>query len=832
LLVLASLLPPIHVQGQGVDETLVDEWIEASYDIVFTSFDTIHVTATFELYEADLDQGTGIPAKTLREKVKSDKQTQTDLEGQLQAGFHDVINSTLGSLDLDNATVMTAGPHLTDVGEDAVNDIYREPLTFSGTAEVRLVPSAIGLPSGSDFNDLVRGTLKMGGKLNLSFELGAKAGHFNHFKFVPPSGMTFMAGQAMTSVQEFPIDARNSTADVRSDRYLVFASPSPASISEKIEASILVDCRSLDELDVAVNVSIHGVASDQISPYFPQTLGLSKISADGIRMAVENGLMTWDNIYEMFIWEEVGKAEDQLSTMLEERVRLNFKWDDSSLKGYDPEDMTGAPVKGVLTGNGTLDTKGLSVDASMAALRSGAKVPFELEIDSGFQWSATLKLPLGTTLEDTGLAATKDNDGRSVFFWSRGYEKVSGHLVSETPQDYKVYGNILTELRIKDADTDIGRVLGNRETTVHFKINVNITIDAFPVEGALASMVPSDVEMEVASADFVRVLLAEGEINQSIVDDAVKELTPEISKMASDAAGTFVDLRMYVEENTLDANTTGPIRIKGSAKASRKKNIDSLNTIQPAQKVIEVGQVFRLQGKEGWAVAYNIEFPEGVEIVNVDHEKTTSSFVQPPTISRDKRSLTEVLWDGETDNVTIYVKPTTGMVAKEAIAQPICFMPIILVIVAIVGGTYWFIRRRKKAKVRGRGRGKKGESIEDFKAIAPSVMGAKGRRRPPVKRTPERPRAPERERPTRSPPSKRPKGARKSVKCPDCGRSFSVDPRFRDIVCPHCGKKGKIPARRGYKRVQCPRCKHAIKYMIGDTTIMCQNCGKTGKVKH
>jgi DNA-directed RNA polymerase subunit RPC12/RpoP len=827
MIAIMALLPPgPFVQGQGVDETIVDEWVEARYDVVFPSFDEIRTDVSFQVYEADLDQTVGVPASTLRQLMSTNDTISETIMDDLGGDLEGVVTSSLSSLELEGSTITITGPELEDIGEDDGDDIYKGPLLFEGAAVISLDPASIGLPMESDMDALVSGTLKMGGVLNLSFELVAEAGHMNTFRFTPPSGNVFMAGQAMTSVQEFVVDGRASTGRVTKIEHLVFTSSSPADLEEAVAADGLVDIQEFDDLSITMDIVIDAVDSTEISPYFPDVIGLDLVSADGIRMAVENGLMTWDDVYGLAVREQVKETEGQLSALMVGSPRLTFQWNGSSLSGYDPSKMTGPSLKGRLTGNGSIDLRGLSVNTAMEALRSGAKVPLELDIDSDLDWKVDLCMPLGTTLEGTGLTPTKGQDGRVRFHLNKGYPSLKGFVVAEEENDHAYHGKISLDIRVKEFDDSIRRVLGQRRTTIWFDIDIEVDVNSVPLEGALSEQVPKDIEMERADADFVRALLADGEINRSIIDDVVEGLRPIVVNKLTKALGGEAVVRLFVEEQSLDVNTSGPVRILGSATAEKEKDIDSLATVE---HVIEVGQRFQLEGEEGWKVEYTISLPEGTKVVNVKHSRSMTEFEERPELSND-RVLTEVITDGGSDNVTLYVKPTVGYSARTVLSQPICSVPFFLFLACMIGLTYWFFRRRKLAN-KGH-KGKKERSIDDYKTVPARVKGH-GR---PVR---THGKVVDRAHRTRA---HRPKGPvvakkveqgppRKKVKCPDCGRRFSVDPRYSDIVCPHCGRKGKITVARAYKKVQCPRCKHVIRYRKGDTTIRCENCGKVGKVK-
>lgn len=827
LLIGASLSLP--VQGAG-DETPADEWVEAQYSVSFIAFDHLWISAMVDVHEADLGLGGGTPAHDIREISKDNETILDDLLEHVEAEVLRTIEGSFSSLDIDNATMDVVMMERLSFGDDVPGDPYREPISFQGIVDVSLQPSALDLPDTSDPHDLVMGTLQMGGVLNLGFHLKAKAGHLVKYKFTPPTGADLLAGQAKTQVVEVPVDARNDTTDMEVESDLVFVAEMPSELQESVKADALIDVVDFDDVRISVNVSIGVVDARDISPHFPDVIGLDLISADGIRMTVANDVLTWDDIFKLAIEDDIRDIEGQMSEFMEGDVRLGFQWVSESLVGYDTSSMKGAPVYAMLSFNGSLDLFGWSADLAHTALRSDARVPFEVPIGSDLDWKVKLVLPRQITLEESGLIPFSDDKGRNYFEWSKGYGTISGFLVSESTLGLDHYGVLTIKIEITDADTDIGRILGQGMTTIDFKIGIDIDVWAVPVVGNLSARVPMAIHMLRGSSDFIRVLMDDGVINRSIIDEVVDEVRPDLNSRISSIVGTFVDVRLYVDEPTLGINSTGPIRIHGSAKASKEKNIDSLDSIA---NVIEVGQKFPLLGKWGWFTAYEIKMPEGVEILKIERDLPDSYLAQPVKVSKDRRSFVEILDGGVMDNVTVYAKPTFGKTVSEALSQPLCFIPMILVIVTLVAVPYWWVRRKRMR--RSGTRREKGETLEDYRRLPVKGRGRRPPdRKPPPRKRPE-PSMPVLEMEEHPPPRPKkregPSRPEKKVRCPKCGRRFTVDPRFSGITCPHCGHKGKVTVKKQYKKVMCPRCKHPIKYKVGDTVIKCTNCGKEGRVK-
>ena len=230
-------------------------------------------------------------------------------------------------------------------------------------------------------------------------------------------------------------------------------------------------------------------------------------------------------------------------------------------------------------------------------------------------------------------------------------------------------------------DYDLAKVLGQRRTVVKFKIGVSILLESLPVDKDIRAGLPAGVLIERANADLMRELLAEGLVNRSEIDTIVEDLSREMTVQLSTAVGKDVDFRVFIDEPTMKPNATGPIVLRGSASVSVEKGIDSKDEIA---NFIDVAKKFYLEGKEGWKVVYTIQLPEGIEIYKVDRSLKPSDFKEQPTISKDKRSLVEIVEGDLTDNVTIYVRPTFEKSITVLLPQPLCIGPIIMVVIVVM----------------------------------------------------------------------------------------------------------------------------------------------------
>ena len=255
-----------------------------------------------------------------------------------------------------------------------------------------------------------------------------------------------------------------------------------------------------------------------------------------------------------------------------------------------------------------------------------------------------------------------------------------------------------------------------------------------------------------------------------------------------------------------------------------------------------------------------------------------SDFKEQPTISKDKRSLVEIVEGDLTDNVTIYVRPTFEKSITVLLPQPLCIGPIIMVVIVVVASVYYMRVRKRRALEKAHQRprhqahphhvqgrrpqarpevlDKYGENLEGMKRLQPHVHkyqlplktwkhddGTEDEELP-VPRKPQRgahitatppPTAPGKA----SVPLSQPKPyltakptapvqpkhitaqPEKFVKCPSCGRRFGIHPEQETLECPHCGKIGKAgPKKPHITGVPPAQAAHSSR------SIKCPRCGK------
>jgi predicted RNA-binding Zn-ribbon protein involved in translation (DUF1610 family) len=881
LLIVASLLLPTNlfavvVSAQGADETVVNEWVEVQFDITFSSFSDITVKVRYDIYEADLGLTYGVPASMFRSHLDSDPGIKQEYLDEAEADLRETINGTLGSLNLQNATVTLTPATVLSMGVNVTGDPYREPVSIVTSGKVTINPACLGLMPGASVDDLVRGTLKMGGILNLSVTLHAKAGHLNKFHIVPPAGFYFKAGLALTGTRDLSVDARPSSTEITEKTYLALVAASPADLKDRIDALADVDVKDLDEVVLSVNLSIYAVDSTKVSPYFPGVLGIYLVSSDGLRMAVAQGVLSWEDIRTLSVQPQIDALQSQLSVMLSGPLSLKFQWDNSSLEGYDVSSMTGRPVRATLTGSGALDMKGMSKHIAQDALWSGAKVPFQIGIYNDLNWSVKMTLPQNLTLEGTGLAPSGTINGRETYRWNKAYNPLKGDIARNGTWVPDHNGSVNIRIEVLSVDYDLIRVLAQHQTTLKFRVSVTIALDGLTLDSDLRKGLPGNVTLERANADLIRALIADGKVERAKIDDMVDDLSVKLQMQMAAALDRDVDFRVFLDEHSLDKNATGPILMKGSATISVEKDLNSKNSLI---SFLDTSKTFYLQGKEGWIVTYTIMLPKGIEIYKVTRSLKQTDFKQQPMVSKDKRSLVEVLDGDQDDNVTIYVKPTFDKTLSVIIVQPLCILSIVLVIVAIIGAVYmWRVYKRKArlkamaprkhrvqpppVRIRERSRGaemleRDGQHIDKYHKLQPHLH----QHRLPLKTWKSEegtdediptPRAPvHRTPPTRPPkpvhvgdvmeapvpramvPLAQPKpylpqkpaapvqpkhvtgGQERFVTCPSCKRRFSVHPEAEALECPHCGKKGKTA----------PKKPHIIGPQPASKAIRCPRCG-------
>lgn len=433
-------------------------WVRFEVDLL-PALDAFSVRTLALVEEAPLENTEGVPAQLIREGGPAahqifEERVQILLDAQLRAAFP-------GSAPV--RTRWTVDYRQTDADPDP----FKPGILVDTTSRVPVTPSALGIPgvSATTGPELARAFLYSGGRLEVSRSVQVPPGvSATVAVFVPPFLQLARSDGANATHLEFPRDnlqgARAQPLDLRF-RLGAKDETMPQNVREGplvraaflahdetplwMQAFPLTHGRFSADLDLWIDLSSLPASLFEDLP-LPAGLELSTVSADLLRVAVRERLLSADDLHAYF------------ALLIEKSLREGFG--ESVVVSLDPgafEESVAAPL-----GSGTAagvtpirvhatahlplkSEKMLWASAIGRAVGMLAGMPASFPVDNGGSWSTELTLlyPPGVDIEVTdslGRAQKIVRGDREGFLLTlRGDEKTEVHVKGQAPFDPVVF---------------------------------------------------------------------------------------------------------------------------------------------------------------------------------------------------------------------------------------------------------------------------------------------------------------------------------------------------------------------------------------------------------
>ena len=344
--------------------------------------------------------------------------------------------------------------------------------------------------------------------------------------------------------------------------------------SENISLEFKLDSRDVQATSFTSNVLI-GSADIEVYNVLPSFIGnLKFIPADGFRLFENNGLITWDDTYDITVKPIEEKIKDEIEkSSFNQILDLIGIWDNATTEDcpvpYEIQNMDNKPLlKAVLTDD-KIDLKicDISNRAMFGLINAGAEADISEEdinfgdtlSNIGYDYNVSLYLPENIYL-----------DSFNVYKWNESIS-FSGEFESDTAVSYSSEKkNTVIEIEVESTDLNLLSFLtGKTELTFGFYLqekrdyNVTNISEMFTLPDKISlSYLNSDafrvcVEENVFSKEEIAAFLdsekllfedrlgnilsglsvrGKGHVEKDVFDESLKAWDKDISKMDADTA--------------------------------------------------------------------------------------------------------------------------------------------------------------------------------------------------------------------------------------------------------------------------------------------------------
>ena len=576
---------------------------------------------------------------------------------------------------------------------------------FYNNFSVDLTSSYFNMEETVDTYSLVNGVLDMSAYVNYSFNLKAEPGWKNNYIF--NLGNTFTFVRTTGSVQgtnigweiensggnnpnvdaEMQLKKVNSTTKLNSeDIFLEFVLNTKESTSTILNSNILL--RSIDIRD-------YDIVPDFIN-------NLNFMPADGIRLFIDNDLLSWDMTYDKTIKPLQQKIKTNIEeSILNQTLDLIFIWDNqtttNSIEPYNILNMDDKPnIKAILTDN-NIDLKIFNISSRtlFGLINSGADtsisrqdINFGDNLDNiGNNYNVTLYLP-----DDIYL------DNQNVYTWNDSIP-ISGKFKSDNAISYKNEDkNSIIEIEIKSSDLNlISFLTAKTELTFGLDLNANRNyyVTVLPKEFAL----PNKITLNYLNSDAFRLCVEENvfdvnSVNNFLSDEKYnyeslfKRLLPGLDVNSNMKRDVF-DNSLVWDSDISKMDADNPIITSLYGHCSYQIPFDF--SIVPPNLDIPA-KIFNFTSLSNENITYKIIFPNGISI-EIDDPLNRSLKKE----LSDGRQYFEISFSQSESNLTSAVscKLTPSILFIIGIFIP-CIVGLVITIILIV--VILLIRKKRKQK--------------------------------------------------------------------------------------------------------------------------------------
>jgi hypothetical protein len=504
---------------------------------------------------------------------------------------------------------------------------------FIDNFRVNLTTAFFQYNASLNLTNFINGVLDMGANVTYQFHLQAEQGWNTTYVYIISNTMMLAYANTPETNPEsntitWAIQNWNG-ADTGKDAILSIRSKnptSPASEREDIALEFTLDTQMVNDISftnaiVIKKVDIH---TYNVLPAF--VTGLASIPADGVRLFIDSGLFSWDDL----LRNTIQPIEQQTTPLIEnfsfkQPLNYSFAWDAKSTVNcstpFNISHMDNQPAlrANYYDANVDLQICKLPARAFFGLINTGATAVISADdVNFGFGLSSLpypytiiLRLPANITL-----------DGNNVYTWDKT-NPLNGSFQSglqPIPPYTQEHTETYVEIELSKMDLNIPSFFtGKTEvtTTAKLKEDDRFYVMLKPKELSL----PSKVHITFLNSDALRLCVEENVFNGSQVNAFLSEKTEGFQqRLSAILHGLHVkgalDRKVFSNSLVWDGDISAMdsvVPVVASNTATEAFAMGFNISLWPIELTF-TPQSFALPGIENQTVTYRIIFPQGITI--------------------------------------------------------------------------------------------------------------------------------------------------------------------------------------------------------------------------
>ena len=582
---------------------------------------------------------------------------------------------------------------------------------FLDAFNVNLTSAFFNINETVTADDFINGVLDMGAVISYNFNLQAEPGWNNTFTYILHDSMDFNSANntANVNIQKTEITwiLKNWNGGNANKQVELSLRSKPSVITksefEDISLEFELDANSVDNIGLtttiltkSIDIREYGILPDFVSD-------LDFVPSDGIRLFVDNDLLSWEDIY----LKTISPLEQNTISTIEnssfnQTLETSFSWDyETTTNCSNPYNVTNMddtpPVKAELIDEAiNLNICGMTARAFFGMINAGATANVSAEDinfgdnlgEIGLDYEVFLHLPNNITLET-----------KNIYSWNQSFP-FSGEFGSELqpkPKYSKENINVFIEIKIEKMDLNIPSFFtGKTELTAtsNIKEDNNLHVITFPERVNISKK----INLTFLNSDAFRLCTEESVFSEEDIDVYLankKDIFEErLSRVLNGLTiKGVIDKDVFFDSLNWDrdiSNMDDVIPVIASTYAHNVYPVAFNLSLWPPDLRI-FNQSFNLESLENQSVTYRIVFPKGISVAAKD--TLNRSIIEGET--SDGREYIEITFDSDEGIVTdiLLCELAASSLYMLGLFMP-CILSLILVIILII--VVYLIRKRRK----------------------------------------------------------------------------------------------------------------------------------------
>ena len=689
-IILVLILPPNALLAEGDSGDIID----AHINVQFTSATDIEISVTIEIEKITIYGTTTYVGNQIQNLAQSTDQDDIEDMGMIKGRLRTKLLTQLSS-SFSNAEIAT-------INKKPSYDNER----FYDLFNVSLTPSFFGINESINVHNFVNGVLDMGARVNYTIYLNAEEGWSNIYEFKEPDFGGWASANEVKDGDRIIWTVNNKDGkkpETKATFSLVSKNPTTSKIqNEDIKLEFKLDIRNEERTSLMIDALAKNIEIREYDLLPDFICNLDFVPSDGIRLLVDNGLLTWEQFYE----KTLERVKDRVVPLIENSPKFNQTLDLTLMENSEIDGQQVVPFDISHMDNETpIDATFLDEDVNLRICEISPRALFGLvnvgadvnitseDINFGggidaieYEYNTTIYLPEKITLDD-----------QNVYTWGEN-EGPSGEILSEFSTKYsKNDVDTVVEIEIDSIDLNLLSFFTGK-TELNFGLNVeeqrSYKVSKIPDEFVL----PKKVVITYLPSDAFRLCIDEGIFSEKNITAFLNDNKNLFEIRMGDILQNS-EINGHINEGVFSQSLewnrkiasmteTDPIKVASYAHSSSSVAFD-LSYIPPSLEISD--QHFNFSGLKDQDVTYRIIFPHGTDVELPD--VTGKAEIKE---TDDGRQYIEVSFNssesGLYDMVVCKVVPSSPLFIIGIFAPCILSFVVTVILVALV----FFLRKKRR----------------------------------------------------------------------------------------------------------------------------------------